>query len=424
MSNKFEDNDKKKVMYDCKVLRDMNSSGEKCDETNENKKKKNYVIFYLSLSAILITVLMFPYLKKLSGVFNKVGDKLCFNSDNSLTSKESSGSGIVVNSESTGTVMSAAQIYEKNVKSVVGILVSPETDDSYGFGGFDDFSEFFGGGKKGPSLGSGMVISSDGYILTNAHVVNAGGNKVKIRVAFKEIEQQEDDDDFSDTEEAELIGMDKTIDLAIIKIKRNDLIPVTFGNSDNIAIGSDVCTMGYPLGLDKSITRGIVSGLNRKISQDIWSTTYIQTDAAINPGNSGGPLFNDKGEVVGVNTIKIAESSADNLGFAIPSNEAVNVAGALIEHGYFPRPMLGITIVDKKGSVKIKDVDKRSGLSNFVERGDEILAINGKNVTSSRDLVSEIKKFKIGDRVNIRIEKRATGEKRDVPVTLFDANKK
>ena len=421
MSDKFEGNNKKKVIYDCKVIRNMNlPNNTEENEGDKKKRKQGHIVFCVFLAVIIATVISIPYLIKIPGFFDKKNDKVCFSSES--ISADSSPVDIGISEENSGRSISPAEIYEKNKQSVVRIVVSQDSDDSYPYG-FGDFSEFFGGGAK-QALGSGMIIRSDGYILTNAHVVDIGGKKTKIYVSFDDNDTKRDNDDLKNGEEAELIGMDKTTDLAVIKVKKTGLTPVAFGNSDKIKIGGFVCAMGCPLGMDKSITQGIISGSNRRISQDIWSTTYIQTDAAINPGNSGGPLFDDLGRVIGVNTIKIVESAAEGLGFAIPSNDAVHIAKQLIEKGYFSRPMLGVSIENRLGRVEIMSIDSRSDLRNFAEKGDEILAINGKNVTSSQDLVSEIKGYQIGDKVNVRIEKRATGEKRDIPVTLFDANKK
>ncbi|MBR5869060.1 MAG: trypsin-like peptidase domain-containing protein, partial [Clostridia bacterium] len=218
--------------------------------------------------------------------------------------------------------LTVAQIYQKVAPSVVGIEIRSQ----------------MGGGT-----GSGVIMTQDGYILTNAHVVD---DAMSIQVYLY------DGSEYSAT----LVGSDEATDIAVIKVEGTDLPAATFGNSDELQIGEDVVAIGNPLGLDLSftVTRGIVSALNRNIAVGGYAMTLVQTDAAINPGNSGGPLINCRGEVIGITSAKImsdySASTVEGIGFAIPVNSALEVAEDLAVHGHVTgRPWLGIVIQTQYG---------------------------------------------------------------------------
>lgn len=198
-------------------------------------------------------------------------------------------------------------------------------------------------GEVENGVGSGVIYKVDGdstYIVTNNHVIE-GANRVEISLGAEQ------------TVEGEVVGADVLTDLAVVKIKtQEEMQALPFGETVDLRIGEDVIAIGNPLGLNLSstATKGIISGLDRTIpvetSQGMWELNVLQTDAAINPGNSGGALFNMNGEVIGINTLKIASEKVEGLGFAIPSEEVQTVADELIAHGEVKRPMLGVRIVD------------------------------------------------------------------------------
>ncbi|MCX6121563.1 MAG: trypsin-like peptidase domain-containing protein [Ignavibacteriales bacterium] len=266
--------------------------------------------------------------------------------------------------------------------------------------------------KRGPEVGagSGVIITSNGYILTNNHVVaNAKKNGIKVQL--------------SDTREfkAKLIGTDKYTDLAVIKIEADNLPAAALGNSDDVEVGHIVFAIGAPLGLKSTMTQGIVSALGRTIGinqQDGYGIeNFIQTDAAVNPGNSGGPLVNINGEVVGINTA-IATTNARYQGysFAIPLNLAKRVATDIIKFGKFRRGFLGVQIkdvdavyakaagLDKKKGVWVESVTKdAAGDKAGLEDGDIILSVDGKEVNSVQTLQTAIATKHPGEDVTLQI---------------------
>ncbi|MCX7984259.1 MAG: Do family serine endopeptidase [Bacteroidetes bacterium] len=259
--------------------------------------------------------------------------------------------------------------------------------------------------------GSGVIITSNGYILTNNHVV-AGAKKNGIKVQL------------SDTREfkAKLIGTDKYTDLAVIKIEASDLPAAALGNSDEVEVGHIVFAIGAPLGLKSTMTEGIVSALGRQIGiindeSGYGIENFIQTDAAVNPGNSGGPLVNIKGEVIGINTA-IATTNARYQGysFAIPINLAKKVATDIIKHGTVRRGYIGIRIepvdavtakalgMDKPRGVKIREVNEKSaGEEAGLQAGDVILSIDGREVNSPNALQSLVASKSPGDVVTLKV---------------------
>jgi serine protease Do len=266
--------------------------------------------------------------------------------------------------------------------------------------------------KRGPEVGagSGVIITANGYVLTNNHVVaNAKKNGIKVQL--------------SDTREfkAKLIGTDKYTDLAVLKIDADNLPAAALGNSDDVEVGHIVFAIGAPLGLKSTMTQGIVSALGRSIGinqQDGYGIeNFIQTDAAVNPGNSGGPLVNINGEVVGINTA-IATTNARYQGysFAIPLNLAKRVATDIIKFGKFRRGFLGVQIKDvdavyakaagleKKKGVWVESVTKdAAGDKAGVEEGDIVLSVDGKEVNTVQTLQTAIATKHPGEDVTLQI---------------------
>lgn len=255
-------------------------------------------------------------------------------------------------------------------------------------------------------VGSGVIFTTDGYIVTNAHVVN-GAAKVTVIV----------DDRYSDNEEeieATVVGSDQATDLAVLKISRSKpYTAVPLGNSDRLNIGQQVCAIGNPAGLSKTLTGGYISGLNRYTSEKGYVLSSIQTDAAINPGNSGGGLFDMYGNVIGIVNSKIvaSDSSIENLGFAITINEAKPIISDLINYGFVKgRPVLGI--VTQKLSeytygtagLLVVEIDGNAPVSKSELRvNDIIIAVNGEAVAQVEDVQEITKGMKAGDKITVKV---------------------
>ena len=287
--------------------------------------------------------------------------------------------------------LSPADLYEQNVNSTVGITISGETSSRYGYG------------YTYQASGSGFIITSDGYILTNYHVIS--GSKTVTVATYDH-----------NTYDAKVIGYDASNDIAVIKIDAENLKPVTLGDSDTLRVGESVYAIGNPLGeLTFSLTGGIVSALSRNVQTEAGtSMSLIQTDCAINSGNSGGALFNTRGEVIGITNAKYSssgmssEAEIDNIGFAIPINSVKRIVTSIIENGYVLKPYIGISVSPlseetakvtgiKAGAV-VQDVTAdapadKAGLKNH----DVIVKVGDTDINDSNDLVQVISKSDPGD---------------------------
>ncbi len=295
--------------------------------------------------------------------------------------------------------LSASQIIDKNFDSTVVINVYqmkiPSNIYQYGFGG-ETLTQV--------GEATGIVMTADGYIITNWHVVideDTDAPFDRIDVVLH---------DGTVYEDAKVIGSDKSTDLAVIKVDGKNMKTATFGDSSKLIMGARVVTLGNAGGLQWSASQGIVSGLARDVYEDTgYAIKCLQTDAAINPGNSGGPLINNQGQVVGINSAKISNQGYEGLGFAIPINEAKTIIDDLIKYGY-PRGRveLGITGYSistggYKGFV-ISSIGENSVLKSTHARvGDLITAIDGKDITGYNDLRSELAKHKAGDTVTLSL---------------------
>ncbi len=280
------------------------------------------------------------------------------------------------------------------------------------------FERFFGGNNPEPEqriergTGSGLIISGDGRLVTNAHVV-AGADKVKVTLRDGR------------TFEGEVVGADQVTDLAVIKIDTYGLPSASLGNSENLTPGEWAIAIGNPLGLDNTVTIGIISALGRSSSQvgvPDKRVSFIQTDAAINPGNSGGPLLNAKGEVIGINTA--IRAGAQGLGFAIPIETVDRVAEQLFSKGKVDHPYLGIQMVTLTPEVK-EDINRDSGAGFKVSKdrgvvvtkvlkdspaekagmktGDIILKVGSKEVTSSSAVQQQVESSRVGVELPVEI---------------------
>lgn len=260
------------------------------------------------------------------------------------------------------------------------------------------------------STGSGIIISTDGYIVTNNHVIS-NANKLKVTLAS------------GDELDATLIGTDATTDIAVIKVdpSGHSLTAATLGYSSSLQVGDSVLAIGNPLGLKLagSVTHGIVSALNRSLTVDGTTYNLIQTDAAINSGNSGGALVNTKGEVIGINSVKISSDGVEGLGFAIPIDDVKDVIEDIIKDGYVHgRPSIGVNIVEitnqlayyynlptNYGLFVNSVVEGGSAEEAGIEVGDIIIAFNGEKVTSSSEFIAMRNEFKAGDTVKLTVNR-------------------
>lgn len=308
---------------------------------------------------------------------------------------------------------------------------APGNDDSQN--PFDDFfNHFFGGqgGNNGPiherSLGSGVIVDSKGYILTNRHVVEKA-DRVRVRLQ---------DDPPGVQHEAKVIGVDEETDLAVIKIDVNRALPAAkLGNSDSMEVGDWVLAVGSPFGLTETVTAGIVSAKGRNIVPTHQFQSFIQTDAAINPGNSGGPLVNLQGQVIGINTAILTDSNQSaGVGFALPSNTVATVYNQLIGPDHrVARGSIGVMfdaqenpaiarVYGSGSGVTISNVQANSPAEKAgLKVGDTLVSVDGKNVKNGDELVSEIASRKPGSKVSIGYVR--DGKKDQTSVTVADRAK-
>lgn len=259
--------------------------------------------------------------------------------------------------------------------------------------------------------GSGIIISDDGYILTNAHVVDEMSSYTVQVTTTDPVEGTGVTEKYN----AKLVGSDTDTDLAVLKIDATGLQAAVLGDSDELHLGDDIVVIGNPLGLETSVSKGIISGLNRQISSNERSLSSIQTDAAINSGNSGGAMFDMYGKVVGVVNEKLINNYAENVGFAITINEAKGVIDDLVSKGYVTgRPILGITCLQVSEYVAavqgmtpglyVTDIDQSLAIAKSdLKVGDTITEINGESVTSTSEVSSLLNGMKPGDTVTATV---------------------
>ena len=308
-------------------------------------------------------------------------------------------------------------VAEKVLPSVVGITVTYQ------------ISSLFGGSSTGEATGSGIIVSEDGYIVTNNHVISSESQSSFYAISeAKGIKVNL----YNDTEsyEATVVGTDAYTDLAVLKIEKTGLTAAVIGNSDNVKVGEFAMAVGNPLGMDYSVTSGIVSALNREITADDGTTfTAIQTDAAINSGNSGGALVNAKGELIGINTMKFAGSGIEGIGFAIPISSATGIIDQLIEFKTVKRPYIGISASAVDGNtaqryhlpegIYVESVDEGSSAEKAgLQVSDIITKIEGKEIKSVNELNKIKYTYNIGDTVKLTVYRN--GEELEVPVVLSE----
>lgn len=330
---------------------------------------------------------------------------------------------------------------DQRIEFTLPIAKTPELDDKY----YEEDGRYTAQGiaeavspsvvsieiyKTGTSFaavgqGSGIVMSEDGYILTNAHVVDGASKGIKVVLSDK-------------TEyEAKIIGMDTASDIAVIKIPAKGLSPAQFGDSESVSVGEDVVTIGSPAGFYGSVTKGIVSGLDRqiKVENSSISMSCIQIDAAINPGNSGGALLNMWGQVIGITSSKLASSDYDGIGFAISINAAKPIIENLMEYGYVQnRVRVGITFYSisettaqmygTKAGIYVVSVDQDCDIANTQLQPDDIITeFDGNEVTDSETVQAFLAKKKPGDTVKAKVYRPSvsgSGEEFEIEFRLME----
>lgn len=306
----------------------------------------------------------------------------------------------------TGKLMTPAEVYAANVNSTVGITTSVTTN----FWGFQTTSA---------ASGSGFILTADGYVLTNYHVIESSSS---ISVTLYD----------GKSYDATLIGYDESSDIAVLKIDAEGLTPVVLGDSDNLNVGDSVVAIGNPLGeLTFSLTSGAVSALNREITlSNSVTMNLIQTDCAINSGNSGGALFNLYGEVIGITNAKYSGTgtgaSIDNIGFAIPINHVRGIVESIIENGYVAKPYIGVSVTDVSeetmgyglpAGAAVKAVSEDSPAEKAgLQVNDIITAVNGKEISGRTGLSEAVSAASVGDTLTLTVYRQ--GKTISVDVTV------
>ena len=286
-----------------------------------------------------------------------------------------------------------------------------------------DFYEqgFFGELQETSEEGSGIIYSEDGYIITNYHVVEDAISSTSAQVTVTLSNQEE--------YTAKIIGTDSVTDLALLKIEATGLTPATFGKSSDLQVGELAVAIGNPLGQEfaGSVTVGYISALNRSITTDGRTYQLIQTDAAINPGNSGGALVNAKGEVIGINTVKVTDTTVEGLGFAIPSDDALKIIEELKLTGKIVRPYIGIYGIDMdeataqrnklvEGVYVYQVFSGSPAEAAGISRGDIIVEFDGQQVKTKQELNNAKNKKSIGDKVKVKVYRG--GDYQELEITL------
>ena len=338
----------------------------------------------------------------LGGILGAVGGVLAMQAaentapENSSTILEGQRKNTVIdiNKIDTSKEMTPAEVYAANVNSTVGITTSITTN-------------FWGYQTTSAASGSGFIISNDGYILTNYHVIEDSN---AITVSFYD----------GSSLDAELIGYDESNDTAVLKVDATDLTPVVLGDSDNLNVGDSVVAIGNPLGeLTFSLTAGTISAKDREVTlSNSVTMNLMQTDCAINSGNSGGALFNLYGEVIGITNAKYSSSSSseasiDNIGFAIPVNHIRSIVESIIENGYISKPYIGVSVADVSVETQSYGLPQGAAVKSVTEGGpaaeaglqvnDIITHVDGSAITGSSDVVSIVGKCTSGQVLKLTV---------------------
>lgn len=331
----------------------------------------------------------------------------------STSAQDSSEKNLVNISDYSNTSISVAK---KVLPSIVGITVTYQVNT------------LFGGSGTSEATGSGIIISEDGYIVTNNHVISTSNNSSYFQITEAtgiKVNLYGD----SQSYDATVVGNDSYTDLAVLKIEKTGLTPAVLGDSSDLQVGEFVMAIGNPVGMDYSVTQGIVSAINREVTVDGTTYNAIQTDAAINEGNSGGALVNANGEVIGINTLKLSGTGIEGIGFAIPISSTTSVIDQLIQYKTVKRPYIGIagsqidsTIAKRYNlheGINVEEVEKDSPAEKAgIQQSDIIIKIEGKEVKSVNELNQVKNTYNIGDTVTLTIVRNS--QEMDVKVTLAE----
>lgn len=355
----------------------------------------------------------------------QIKEKLIGTSSSVQTSTPSTNTGIV--SQVNLTNYSDTTVYAANkiLPSIVGIEIQYTVTSSFFMFGSQSTS-------TATASGSGIIISEDGYILTNNHVVDTSSSSSSYsyyelsEATSVKVKLYGNDESY----DAKIIGQDSKTDLAVLKVDATGLTAAEFANSDEVKIGEFAMAVGNPLGLGSSITCGVISAVNREVSSEGTTYTCIQTDAAINSGNSGGALVNSEGKVIGVNTLKLSGTGVEGIGFAIPINSTVDITKDLIEYKKVLRPYIGLSTIDLTEAlaksynlvvgIYVKSVDDFSaGEKAGIKPGDVIIKADGQDVKTNAELNTIRDTHKIGDEMTLTIYRN--GSEKEVTVTLQEA---
>ena len=384
------------------------------------------------------------------GVYSQVEKYVKNTSDASAEVTEESAAESAIEVEKVGLIktektdsdeMETEDIVDKLLPSVVGVeskfTVTQENNGGFYFG----FDPFGGQQQQQPSTysatgtGTGVVITENGYIVTNAHVIydseHGAGEAESVSVILSDEKNYD----------AEIIGYDTDCDIAVLKIKAEGLTAAEFGDSDKLRLGQSVIAIGNPLGFDlmDTVTGGMVSGINRNITINDKAMNLIQTDAAINSGNSGGPLINKSGQVIGINSSKMSstysgEASIEGIGFAIPSNEVSSIVDDIMKYGYVTgKPQLGISCQDVTENIAqmfnlpqgvyVTAVSEDSAADKAgIKSGDVITAVEGKEIKTSEELNAQKNLHSAGDEIELTLTR--DGKEKTVKVTLDEVKNK
>ena len=351
-----------------------------------------------------------------SKILNETSSSISNSNNNSSTPSTGYVSQTSLSDYSDTAVYAANKI----LPSIVGIQVEYNVNSMFSMFGRQSTS-------TATASGSGIIISDDGYILTNNHIVSTSSSESYYEVSEATkvtVTLFNDETEY----EATIVGKDEQTDLAVVKIDKTGLSKAEFADSDNIKVGEFAMAVGNPLGMQSSITCGVISAVNREVTDsDGKNFTLIQTDAAINSGNSGGALVNSEGKVVGINTLKLSGTGIEGMGFAIPINSTTDITSQLIQYSKVKRPYIGISgmDLDEKTAktnnlvvgIYVKSVDDFSaGEKAGIKIGDVIIEADGKKITTMDEL-NEIKNsHKIGDEMKIKVNR--DGEEKELTLTL------
>lgn len=414
----MEENEKNETKF--KAIPVTGSSSYKNEKSQKNKTGfgKTVILPFVSgvvgCSVVLGTCFGVPSIRA----------KLINNSSSNISTSNSSSTqsnGYVTQTALSNYSDTAVYAANKILPSIVGIKIEYTVNTQ----------SFFGRSSSSTATasGSGIIISEDGYILTNNHVVSSSSSesnsyyqitdagKVTVTLFGDETEY-----------EAKIVGQDEQTDLAVIKIEKSGLTKAEFADSDSVKVGEFAMAVGNPVNMNSTVTTGIISAVNRKITDSDGKTyTCIQTDAAINSGNSGGALVNSEGKVIGINTLKLSGTGIEGIGFAIPINSTTDITSQLIQYSKVKRPFIGISGIDLNAEtaktynlvegVYVKSVEDFSAAEKGgLKAGDVIIEVEGKSIKTMDELNEVKNSHKIGDELKLKINRNGT--EKEITLTL------